>query len=193
MAGQFSKAIYDMRIELFFIAIGLSMDAFTVSVCKGLAIQGKCQKAGVVVGAWFGSFQALMPLLGYLCGEGVGEYITAVSKYLALILLSLIGINMIREALTAGSESADPSLSYKIMLPAAIATSIDAFAVGITLAALQVSITPSILLIGCTTFLISCAGVHVGNIFGNKFGRQAAVFGGVVLICIGLRIFIAGS
>lgn len=182
-----------MRIELLFIAIGLSMDAFAVSICKGLAIQGKCRKAGVVVGAWFGGFQALMPFLGYLCGEGISKYITAVSKYVALILLSLIGINMIREALTAGSESADASLSYKIMLPAAIATSIDAFAVGITLAALQASIIPSILLIGCTTFLISCAGVHVGNVFGNKFEKQAAIFGGIVLICIGLRIFITGN
>ncbi len=182
-----------MLIELFFIAVGLSMDAFAVSVCKGLSMQGKCTKAGFVTGAWFGSFQALMPFLGYLCGESIRHYINAVSKYIALILLSLIGINMIREAVKKNEEQSNASLNYKIMLPAAVATSIDAFAVGITLAALQVHIIPSILLIGCTTVIISCAGVHVENIFGNKFERQAAVFGGIVLICIGLRIFFAGS
>ncbi len=183
-----------MLIELFFIAVGLSMDAFAVSVCKGLSIQGKCTKAGFVTGVWFGGFQALMPFLGYLCGESISHYINAVSKYIALILLSLIGINMIREAVKKKEEqSNNASLSYKIMFPTAVATSIDAFAVGITLAALQVHIIPAIVLIGCTTFLISCVGVHVGNIFGSRFERQAAIFGGIVLICIGLRIFIAGS
>lgn len=182
-----------MLIELFFIAVGLSMDAFAVSVCKGLSIQGKCTKAGFVTGAWFGSFQALMPFLGYLCGESISHYINAVSKYIALFLLSLIGINMIRETLKKKEEQSNASLNPKIMFPAAVATSIDAFAVGITLAALQVHIIPAILLIGCTTFTISCVGVHVGNIFGNRFERQAAVFGGIVLICIGIRIFIAGS
>lgn len=182
-----------MGTELFFIAVGLSMDAFAVSVCKGLSAQGNCRKTSIVTGIWFGSFQALMPSLGYLCGEGISRYITAVSKYVALILLSLIGINMIREAVKKKEEHSDASLSPKIMLPAAVATSIDAFAVGITLAALQVHIIPAVLLIGCTTFLISCAGVHVGNIFGSRFEKQAAVFGGVVLICMGLRIFIAGS
>lgn len=182
-----------MEIELFFIAVGLSMDAFAVSVCKGLSTQGNCRKTSIVTGIWFGGFQALMPFLGYLCGEGISRYITAVSKYVALILLSLIGINMIREAVQKKEEHSDASLSPQIMLPAAVATSIDAFAVGITLAALQVHIIPAILLIGFTTFLISCTGVHVGNIFGNRFEKQAAVFGGVVLICIGLRIFIASS
>lgn len=182
-----------MLIELFFIAVGLSMDAFAVSVCKGLSIQGKCTKAGFVTGVWFGGFQALMPFLGYLCGESISHYINAVSKYIALILLSLIGINMIREAVKKKKEQSNASLSYKIMFPAAVATSIDAFAVGITLAALQVHIIPAIVLIGCTTFFISCVGVHVGNIFGSRFERHAAIFGGIVLICIGLRIFIAGS
>lgn len=182
-----------MGIELFLIAVSLSMDAFAVSICKGLSTQGNCLKASVVTGAWFGCFQALMPLLGYLCGARIAQYITAVSKYVALILLSLIGANMIREAIKAESETADASLRPRIMLPAALATSIDAFAVGITLAALQVHIVPAILLIGCTTFVISCAGVHIGNIFGNRYEKQAAIFGGVVLIGIGLRIFIASS
>lgn len=182
-----------MGIELFLIAVSLSMDAFAVSICKGLSTQGNCLKASVVTGAWFGCFQALMPLLGYLCGAGIAQYITAVSKYVALILLSLIGANMIREAIKAERETADASLRPRIMLPAALATSIDAFAVGITLAALQVHIVPAILLIGCTTFVISCAGVHIGNIFGNRYEKQAAIFGGVVLIGIGLRIFIASS
>ena len=182
-----------MGVELFLIAISLSMDAFAVSICKGLSTQGNCLKASVVTGTWFGFFQALMPFLGYLCGAGIAQYITAVSKYVALILLSLIGANMIREAIKAESETADASLSPRIMFPAALATSIDAFAVGITLAALQAHIVPAILLIGCTTFAISCTGVHIGNLFGSRFEKQAAIFGGVVLIGIGLRIFIAGS
>ncbi len=182
-----------MFIELFLIAIGLSLDAFAVSICKGLAIQEKCGKAGIVTGAWFGGFQALMPFLGYLCGEGISRYITAVSKYVALILLSLIGMDMVREAVKAKDEGTDASLSPGIMLPAAVATSIDAFAVGVTLAALQAHIIPAVLLIGCTTFVISCAGIHVGNIFGSRFRKPAAIFGGIVLICIGIRIFIAGS
>ena len=182
-----------MGIELFFIAIGLSMDAFAVSICKGLSISGKCGKASLITGAWFGCFQALMPFLGYLCGEGISQYITAISKYVALVLLSLIGINMIREAVSEKKENTDASLNPKIMFPAAIATSIDAFAVGVTLAALQVHIIPAVLLNGCTTFFISCAGVHIGNAFGNRFERQATIFGGNVLICIGIRIFIAGS
>ena len=182
-----------MSVELFLIAVSLSMDAFAVSICKGLSTQGNCLKTSIVTGAWFGCFQALMPFLGYLCGAGIAQYITAVSKYVALILLSLIGVNMIREAVKAESETADSSLSPRIMFPAALATSIDAFAVGITLAALQVHIVPAILLIGCTTFVISCAGVHIGNLFGNRFEKQAAILGGVVLIGIGLRIFIAGS
>ena len=181
-----------MGIELFFIAIGLSMDAVAVSMCKGLSIQGNCTKARIVPGAGLGGFQAIMPFLGYLCGEGISRYITVVSKYVALILLSLIGINMIREAIKE-DEYADASLSPRVMFPAAIATSIDAFAVGITLAALQVHIIPAVVLIGCMTFFLSCAGVHIGNIFGNKYKKQAAIFGGIILICIGLRIYIAGS
>ena len=188
-----TEGVTQMWVELFFIAVGLSMDAFAVSVCKGLSTQGNRKKASVITGAWFGGFQALMPFLGYLCGEGISRYITAVSKYVALILLSLIGIKMIREAVKNKEEHNDASLSPKVMFPAAVATSIDAFAVGITLAALQVHIIPAVLLIGCTTFLISCAGVNIGNVFGNRFEKQAAVFGGIVLICIGLRIFIAGS
>lgn len=182
-----------MGIDIFFIAIGLSMDAFAVSICKGLCIQSNCHKASIITGACFGGFQALMPFLGYLCGEGISHYITAVSKYVALVLLALIGLNMIRESVKKQKESTDASLAPKIMFPAAIATSIDAFAVGITLAALQVYIVPAIMLIGCTTFIISCAGVHIGNIFGNKFEKQAAIFGGIVLIGIGIRIFVASG
>lgn len=181
-----------MGIELFFIAVGLSMDAFAVSVCKGLSTQESRIKTGIITGAWFGGFQALMPFLGYLCGEGISRYITAVSKYVALILLSLIGINMIREAITGKGENADVSLRPDVMFPAAIATSIDAFAVGITLAALQVYILPAVLLIGCTTFFISWIGVWIGGIFGSRFEKQSAVLGGIILICIGLHIFAAG-
>lgn len=182
-----------MGIELFFIAVGLSMDAFAVSICKGLAAQQSCRTVSVITGLWFGGFQALMPFLGYLCGGRISRYITSISKYLALAVLSVIGINMIREAISEKESDVDASLNPRIMFPLSVVTSIDAFAVGITLAALQVRIVPAVSLIGCTTFFISFVGVHIGSIFGNKFKKHAAFLGGIILICIGLRIFISGS
>ncbi len=179
-----------MWIELFLIAVGLSMDAFAVAVCKGLAMKGSCRKAGVITGLWFGGFQALMPFGGYLCGVGISRYVTAISKYVALVVLSLIGINMIREAAVGKEENADASLRPKVMFPAAVATSIDAFAVGVTLAALQMPVLRAVSVIGGTTFLFSYAGVRIGNMFGSRFGKQAAVCGGIILIGIGVRLFI---
>lgn len=179
-------------IDLLMIAIGLSMDAFAVSVCKGLDTKQRPVKTGFVTGIYFGGFQALMPTLGYICGGTIRQYIEAVSKYVALILLCLIGINMIRETLKGEGNEADASLSPTVMIPAAIATSIDAFAVGITLAALDVDIFFSAMLIGTTTFLIAFAGVWIGYFFGNKLERKAGILGGIILILIGIRIFIMG-
>lgn len=179
-------------IDLIMIGIGLSMDAFAVSVCKGLNTKKQCVKTGIVAGLYFGGFQALMPTLGYICGGTIRQYITMVSKYVALILLGLIGINMIRETLKGESKEASASLSPAVMVPAAIATSIDAFAVGITLAALDVNILSSAMLIGTTTLLIAFAGVWIGHFFGNKLERKAGILGGVILILIGIRIFITG-
>jgi putative Mn2+ efflux pump MntP len=174
------------------IAIGLSMDAFAVSVCKGLNAKKHCLKTGIITGLYFGGFQALMPTLGYICGGAIRQYITMISKYVALILLGLIGINMIIESLKNECEKTDTSLGPSSMIPAAVATSIDAFAVGITLAALNVQIVQSALLIGATTFLISFAGAGIGHYFGDKFERQASIAGGAILILIGLRIFLTG-
>ena len=179
-------------IDLLMIAVGLSMDAFAVSICKGLSAKRDCAKTGIVAGLYFGGFQALMPTLGYICGGTVRQYITMVSKYVALILLGLIGINMIRETLKGESKEANASLSPAVMVPAAVATSIDAFAVGITLAALEVNILSSAMLIGTTTLLIAFAGVWIGHFFGNKLERKAGILGGVILILIGIRIFITG-
>lgn len=182
-----------MWIDIFMIAIGLSMDAFAISICKGLGIRDNCGKVSLITGVWFGGFQALMPLLGYFCGVKISRYITPVSKYVALILLSLIGLNMIRENVKSESAKVDNSLNFAIMFPLAIATSIDAFTVGITLAALHINILPSVFLIGCTTFIISSVGVFIGRFFGSMLHKQASVFGGVVLIVIGIRIFIIGG
>jgi len=179
-------------IDLLMIAVGLSMDAFAVSICKGLNAGKHFIKTGMTAGLYFGGFQALMPVLGYVCGEAIRQYITMASKYVALILLCLIGFNMIRESLTDGPEKANGSLSPAIMLPAAIATSIDAFAVGITLAALDVNILTSAMLIGSVTFLIAFAGVLIGLCFGSRLEKRADILGGLILILIGLRIFITG-
>lgn len=176
------------------IAIGLSMDAFAVSVCKGMEMKGDCNKAGLIVGTYFGGFQAVMPMIGYCLGNGISQYITSSSRYVALILLTLIGAGMILEAIKKQQcKPANASLKPSIMFPAAIATSIDAVAVGVTFAAQQVVIFSSITVIGITTFLISFAGVRMGNVFGNRFGKQAQILGGIILICIGIKIFVNGS
>lgn len=178
-------------IELFLMAVGLSMDAFAVSVCKGLAMK-KCTwtKAGVV-GLYFGVFQAGMPAVGYLLGSQFKEIITSIDHWIAFILLGLIGVSMIRE--TFGEEDcqeADDSLDVKTMLTLAVATSIDALAVGITFAFLQVEIVPAVSFIGVTTFIISVAGVKIGNVFGSRWQKGAQIAGGVILICLGVKILV---
>ncbi|MBQ3487954.1 MAG: manganese efflux pump, partial [Clostridia bacterium] len=169
-------------LELFILAVGLSMDAFAVAVCKGLAIGKINMKHALIVGLWFGGFQALMPLVGYLLGSSFAEYIAAVDHWIAMILLTLIGANMVRESLDRDPEHADPSLGFKTMLVMAVATSIDALAVGVTFAFLEVRILPAVSFIGVVTFLLSALGVKIGSIFGTKYKSKAELTGGVILI-----------
>ena len=176
--------------ELVVLAVGLSMDAFAVSICKGLALQRVSWKECCIAGAWFGGFQALMPLLGYLLGTQFERLVTSVDHWITFVLLGIIGGNMIREALSKDEDKLDGSLAFKAMLLLAIATSIDALAVGITFAFLQVAIVPSITIIGLTTFVISFAGVAVGHFFGARFEKPATIVGGVVLILIGVKILL---
>ena len=179
-------------IELFLIAVGLSMDAFAVSVCKGLAMKrGTGGKAGIVV-LYFGAFQALMPLIGFFRGVQFKDVITSLDHWIAFILLGIIGVNMIREAFGSCDEcqDADASLDVRTMLGLAVATSIDALAVGVTFAFLQVEIVPAVSFIGAITFTLSVAGVKIGNIFGTKYQSKAELAGGVILILMGCKILL---
>ena len=176
--------------ELFVLAVGLSMDAFAVAVCKGLAIGRIQRKHVLIVGLWFGGFQALMPLIGYLLGSSFAEYIAAVDHWIAMILLVLIGGNMVRESLDKDPEHVNPSLGFKIMLVMAVATSIDALAVGVTFAFLEVRILPAVSFIGVITFLLSALGVKIGSIFGTKYKSKAELTGGVILILLGFKILL---
>lgn len=177
-------------LSLFLIAVGLSMDAFAVSVCKGLATPKYKLKYSMICGAWFGGFQALMPAVGYLLGVNFKKYITAIDHWIAFVLLDLIGFNMIREALKNDDEGADPSFTAKSMSLLAVATSIDALAIGITFAFLDVNIVAAVLFIGVCTFVISAAGVKIGSAFGTRFKSKAEIAGGVILIILGLRILV---
>ncbi len=176
--------------SLFVLAVGLSMDAFAVSVCKGLAMNKITLKKAAIVGLWFGSFQALMPFIGYLLGSQFEQYITAIDHWIAFVLLGIIGISMIKEALSKDEEEADDSLAVKTMSLLAVATSIDALAVGITFAFLQVDIVPAVSFIGVTTFVLSAMGVKVGNIFGTNYKSKAELAGGIILMVIGTKILL---
>ena len=177
-------------VELFILAVGLSMDAFAVAVCKGLAIGKIRWKHALIVGLWFGGFQALMPLIGYILGFSFAEYIAAVDHWIAMILLTLIGANMIRESRDKNPEHADPSLGFKTMLVMAVATSIDALAVGVTFAFLEVRILPAVTFIGVITFGLSALGVKIGSIFGTKYKGKAEMAGGIILILLGIKILL---
>lgn len=177
-------------LELFLVAVGLSMDAFAVSICKGLALQKLAFKKAAIVGLWFGGFQAGMPLIGYFLGKQFENYVTSIDHWVAFVLLSIIGITMIREAMSKEEEKTDDSLAAKTMFLLAVATSIDALAIGITFAFLQVNVAPAVSLIGVTTFLLSVIGVKVGNVFGMKYKSKAEFAGGTILIAIGLKILL---
>ena len=177
-------------IELFIIAVGLSMDAFAVSVCKGLSVPRAKKSHLIITGLYFGGFQALMPLIGYLLGVNFRHMITSVDHWIAFILLGIIGGNMIREACSGECEKENDSLDIKTMFLLAVATSIDALAVGITFAFLKVNIAAAVSFIGVTTFVISAAGVKIGNIFGTKYKSKAELAGGIILILLGLKILL---
>ncbi len=176
--------------ELFVIAVGLSMDAFAVAVCKGLSVGEVRKKHVVITGLYFGGFQAFMPLLGYLLGVGFQSMIQSVDHWIAFVLLSIIGGNMIRESREASCDVMDASFSPKAMLPLAVATSIDALAVGVTFAFLQVQIVPAISFIGCITFTLSIVGMKLGNVFGARYKSVAELIGGIVLVLMGLKILL---
>ena len=177
-------------VELFLLAVGLSMDAFAVATCKGLAMERISVKNVCLVGLWFGGFQALMPALGCLLGTMFAEYIVAVDHWVAFILLAIIGGNMIREALSGEEEESDGSLDVRTMLLLAVATSIDALAVGVNFAFLEVHVGFAVLFIGVTTFVLSCIGVKVGSVFGTRYKARAEIAGGVILVLLGARILL---
>ena len=178
--------------ELFIIAVGLSMDACAVSICKGLSVQKVTFRHAATCGGYFGAFQALMPVIGFVLGVQFRSLITGIDHWIALILLGLIGANMIREALSGEEEEVNCSFCFRAMLPLAIATSIDALAVGVTFAAMDIGskIVFAVIFIGVVTFLLSAIGVKIGNLFGTKFKSKAELFGGVVLVLMGLKIFL---
>ena len=176
--------------ELFLIAVGLSMDAFAVSICKGLSQCRWKTKNAIIIGLYFGGFQAMMPLLGYFLGSQFQDAITSVDHWIAFILLGIIGFNMVKESLNKEPESCDASVAAKDMLVLAVATSIDALAVGVTFAFLQVDIVPAVSFIGLVTFFLSIAGVKVGTVFGCKYKSKAEFAGGTILILMGCKILI---
>lgn len=185
-------------LEILLIGIGLSMDAFAVSICKGLCMQKMDWKKACIAGLYFGGFQALMPLLGWALGSNFAKIIEHVDHWIVFVILTMIGISMIREALKDSGEKTDKEkcdikdsdFSPKTMLPLAVATSIDALAVGVSFAFLKVNIWLSVLLIGCTTFLFGTVGVKIGTVFGTKFRAKAEAAGGLILILIGVKILL---
>ena len=177
-------------VELFIIAVGLSMDAFAVSVCKGLSVQKMKASHALTCGVYFGGFQALMPFIGYLMGSQFETMITKIDHWVAFILLGVIGINMIKESREKEEESLDCSFGVKAMLPLAIATSIDALAVGVTFAFLKVDIYWAVAFIGAVTFVLSAVGVKAGNVFGMRYKAKAEFAGGTILVLMGTKILL---
>ena len=178
-------------LEILLLGIGLSMDAFAVSICKGLSTKRLQTRHYLIIGAWFGGFQALMPTIGFFLGSTFEQYITAFDHWVAFVLLSVIGAGMIKESLSKEESNGNDSFSFKTMLLLALATSIDALAVGITFALLpDVNVPLAVCLIGITTFVCSAAGLKVGNLFGLKHKAKAELAGGIILILIGLKILL---
>ncbi len=177
-------------VELIILSIGLAMDAFAVAICKGLSMKKMQWKNAIIIGLYFGIFQALMPVIGYLLGINFQNKIANIDHWIAFILLGIIGINMIKESISKENNISTDSIKFKDMIILAIATSIDALAVGITFAFLKVNIIIAIILIGCITFIISVVGVKVGNIFGNKYEKKAEFAGGLILIFLGIKILL---
>lgn len=183
-----------LYLVFFLMGVGLAMDAFAVSICKGLAMRKVNKKQALVIGLFFGGFQALMPFIGWLLGTSFEQYITSVDHWIAFGLLAYIGGKMIYEAIKPDEEDEigelDQPLDIKQMFILAIATSIDALAVGITFAFLNYPVVPAITIIGITTFVISIGGVYIGNFFGTRYKKKAEIAGGIILILIGLKILL---
>ncbi len=177
-------------IELLLISVGLAMDAFAVSVGKGMTLKSVRPRHALTAGLWFGLFQGLMPLIGYFVGQSFAEYVVSVDHWIAFGLLTLIGVNMIREAMSGDEDEVDGSFGVRTMLVMAIATSIDALAVGISMAFLDVNIWFSAAVICVVTLLVSGAGVYLGSAFGTRLGSKAGIVGGVILIAIGIKIVV---
>ena len=178
-------------LEIALIGIGLAMDAFAVSICKGLAMKKMSYQKAIIIALFFGGFQALMPALGYVLGTAFAAKIAAIDHWIAFILLGLIGINMIKEALGKGDdECLDDDLHLGDLIMLSIATSVDALAVGITFAFFNVSIVLSTSIIGIITFIICVIGVKVGNVFGEKYKSRAELTGGIILIIMGCKILL---
>ena len=177
-------------LTLFITAVGLSMDAFAVAICKGLAMKKLSWKKALIIGLWFGGFQALMPTVGYLLGTRFESYVTAIDHWIAFVLLVLIGANMVKESFSKEEDSANDSVDVRTMFLLAIATSIDALAVGVTYAFLQVRIIPAVSFIGIITFTLSIVGVKIGNVFGLKYKSKAELTGGIILIVMGIKILL---
>lgn len=175
---------------LFMIAVGLSMDAFAVSVCKGLSVQKMKVSHALICGAYFGGFQGLMPAIGYLLGSQFESMITRIDHWIAFVLLGIIGFNMIKESRETDAESLDGSFGVKAMIPLAVATSIDALAVGVTFAFLKVNIIWAVSFIGVVTFVLSAIGVRVGHVFGVRYKSRAELLGGVILVLMGTKILL---
>ena len=179
-------------IEILLIGVGLSMDAFAVSICKGLGMTKVNRKQALTIGLYFGGFQALMPLTGYLLGSRFASYIERWDHWIAFVLLAFIGGNMIRESREQEEEETKHcgSIRYRELFTLAVATSIDALAVGVSFAFLGVHIVPAVTLIGCTTFVLTLVGVWVGNLFGSRYKSRAELTGGIILILIGVKILL---
>ena len=177
--------------ELIVLSLGLGMDAFAVSICKGLSMKKMNWKKALIIGLYFGGFQAIMPVLGYFLSKGFENFVTSIDHWIAFILLSIIGGKMVKDAFSQGnSENCNEDVGFKTMIVLAIATSIDALAVGITFAFLNVNIILAIALIGSITFFLSVIGTKVGNIFGDRYENKAELLGGVILIFLGIKILL---
>lgn len=176
--------------ELIIIAVGVSMDAFAVSICKGLSVQKIRPKHVAMTGLWFGGFQALMPVIGYFLGASFAGFVSSVDHWIAFVLLGIIGGNMIKESCSKEEECCAPDFSFRTMFTMAVATSIDALAIGVSFAFLNVNIWKAVALIGVTTALFSGAGVVIGNVFGSRYKSKAEFVGGFILVAMGLKILL---
>ena len=177
-------------LEIVLLALGLAMDAFAVSICKGLSMKKMSWKKGIIIALYFGFFQGIMPIIGYFLGTSFENLVTKLDHWIAFVLLAFIGINMLKEAFSTDIENFNDNVDFKTMIILAVATSIDALAVGITFAFLKTNIVIASIIIAVVTFITSILGVKIGNKFGDKYERKAEIVGGLILIFIGIKILL---